>query len=74
MKSCWKLIISQLICKRHTSKRNDAIRKMISNKVTLNLNMFCVLMKGVIVFHLDGNFIIATNGSTQYLKDTYVNQ
>lgn len=40
---------SQLICIRHTPKKNDANAETMSNEVIINLNMFCVFVNDVIV-------------------------
>lgn len=53
MKTCRRLRLNKnirrLIYRRHSMKKKDVITKMMSDEVTVNLNIYCMFTKDVSV-------------------------
>jgi hypothetical protein len=46
--------------------------EMVMHKVTINLNMFCALMKYIIVNNLDSTLIITADDCGSKMSDTHL--
>lgn len=49
---------------RHKGEMNSITNKMLLGEVTVNLNMFAVLMENIIVSYLDSTVIVTIDSST----------
>jgi hypothetical protein len=47
---------------------------MMSNKVTVNLDMFSALVNNIIVSNLNGTLIVTMDGRTAKQRDTHIRQ
>ena len=66
--------VSQLICSGDGMKMQDTMLKMILDELTINLDMFCVLMENIIISNLYGTSIVTMNGRITGLRNTHVGQ
>jgi len=63
--------ISRLISRRNRKKMNNAVCNMLSNEMTINLNMFDAIMKDIIVNNLNGTLIVTMERGGTRGRNTY---
>ena len=63
--------INFLGCDDNRNKLECLLKQMMTNKVTIDLNMFCALVKDIIMSYMNSTLIITMNGSanTHILKE-----
>jgi hypothetical protein len=54
--------VSQLICRGDGMKMQNTMLMMISNELTINLDMFCALMENIIMSNLYDTSIVTMTG------------
>ena len=64
--------ISGLIGGGNRSKSNGAMGKVMTHKMTINLNMFCAFMEDIIVSNLDSTLIVTIDDSGSGVSDSHV--
>ena len=64
--------VSWLIGRQDGNESNRVTSDMLTNKMTINLDMLCPFMKNVIVGNLNSTSIITADGGGKVLSDSHV--
>ena len=76
LKAAWEMSfsedVSRLIDRGNGDKANKIAGDMLSNKMTVNFDMFGPFMKDIVVRNLNSTPVIATNSGGKLLRDSHV--
>ena len=64
--------VSFLSCSGNRNKSECLLDQMMTNKVIVDLNMFCVFVKYIMMSYLNSTLIITLNGSVKMMRNNHI--